>query len=66
MFWTDTNRLAEDIQEKSEKLNTVVHAVQEVGTSVQQFNTSTCCLLYGCIKLLDGSSHFLDSMDNRI
>ena len=35
-----TNRLAEDIQEKSEKLNTVVHAVQEVGTSVQQFNTS--------------------------
>lgn len=35
-----TNRLAEDIQEKSEKLNTVVHAVQGVGTSVQQFNTS--------------------------
>ncbi|BET54058.1 DUF948 domain-containing protein [Bacillus subtilis] len=35
-----TNRLAEDIQEKSKKLNTVVHAVQGVGASVQQFNTS--------------------------
>ena len=30
-----TNRLAEDIQEKSEKLNTVVHAVQEVGTLIE-------------------------------
>ena len=35
-----TNRLADDIQEKSLKLNTVVDAVQEVGTSVRQFNNS--------------------------
>ncbi len=35
-----TNRLADDIQEKSLKLNTVVDAVQEVGTSVRQFYSS--------------------------
>mgnify|MGYP001133968846 FL=1 len=35
-----TNRLADDIQEKSLKLNTVVDAVQEVGTSFRQFNSS--------------------------
>ncbi|MDA7027269.1 DUF948 domain-containing protein [Bacillus sp. CLL-7-23] len=35
-----TNRLAEDIQDKSLKLNTVVDAVQEVGTSIRQFNAS--------------------------
>ncbi|EMR05705.1 hypothetical protein C772_02371 [Bhargavaea cecembensis DSE10] len=35
-----TNLLAEDIQEKSQKLNTVVHAVQGVGESVGNLNTS--------------------------
>ena len=35
-----TNDLAEDIQAKSEKLNTVVDAVKNVGTSVNGFNHS--------------------------
>ncbi|WAA11742.1 DUF948 domain-containing protein [Fervidibacillus halotolerans] len=35
-----TNALAEDIQEKSEKLNTVVNGVQEVGKTIYQFNDS--------------------------
>ncbi|MFS0780527.1 DUF948 domain-containing protein [Bacillus sp. 1P06AnD] len=35
-----TNALAEDIQKKSENLNTVVDAVKGVGTSLQSFNTS--------------------------
>jgi uncharacterized protein YoxC len=35
-----TNNLAEDIQQKSENLNTVVVAVKDVGSSVQQFNRS--------------------------
>src|SRR5690606_34845553 len=35
-----TNKLAEDIQEKSEKLNSVVDAVKGVGESVSGFNSS--------------------------
>ena len=35
-----TNKLAEDIQQKSESLNTVVDAVKDVGTSLQRFNKS--------------------------
>lgn len=35
-----TNRLADDLQQKSESLNTVVQAVTEIGESVQRFNTS--------------------------
>jgi uncharacterized protein YoxC len=35
-----TNALASDIQEKSNKLNTVVDAVKDVGTSIQRFNGS--------------------------
>lgn len=35
-----TNQLAEDIQDKSAKLNTVVDAVQGIGGSINQFNTS--------------------------
>ncbi|MEH7226399.1 DUF948 domain-containing protein [Bacillus sp. JJ1566] len=35
-----TNKLAEDIQQKSESLNTVVNAVKDVGTSLQRFNKS--------------------------
>lgn len=35
-----TNHLAEDIQEKSQKLNTVVDGVQGIGTTIQQFNES--------------------------
>ncbi|MBM4762597.1 DUF948 domain-containing protein [Bacillus sp. B15-48] len=35
-----TNHLAEDIQRKSENLNSVVIAVKDVGNSVQQFNRS--------------------------
>ncbi|WP_269773229.1 DUF948 domain-containing protein [Bacillus safensis] len=35
-----TNKLAEDIQDKSAKLNTVVDAVQGIGGSINQFNTS--------------------------
>ncbi len=35
-----TNALATDIQEKTKKLNTVVDAVQDVGTSIQRFNGS--------------------------
>ncbi|MCC3357988.1 DUF948 domain-containing protein [Bacillus sp. REN16] len=35
-----TNKLAEDIQQKSESLNTVVYAVKDVGTSLQRFNQS--------------------------
>ncbi|MBD1380152.1 DUF948 domain-containing protein [Metabacillus arenae] len=35
-----TNQLAEDIQHKSDRLNTVVAAVQDVGTSLQRFNQS--------------------------
>ncbi|MEQ6378431.1 DUF948 domain-containing protein [Bacillaceae bacterium S4-13-58] len=35
-----TNLLAEDIQEKSQKLNSVVDGVQGVGTTIQQFNQS--------------------------
>ena len=33
-----TNALAEDIQEKSESLNSVVAAVKDVGTTVTRFN----------------------------
>ncbi|MBM7653201.1 DUF948 domain-containing protein [Neobacillus cucumis] len=33
-----TNALAEDIQQKSEKLNSVVEAVKDVGTTVTKFN----------------------------
>ncbi|MFD2681624.1 DUF948 domain-containing protein [Bacillus seohaeanensis] len=35
-----TNLLAEDIQKKSENLNTVVYAVKDVGQSIQTLNTS--------------------------
>ncbi|HWO75452.1 MAG TPA: DUF948 domain-containing protein [Bacillus sp. (in: firmicutes)] len=35
-----TNALAEDIKEKSVKLNSVVDAVKDVGTSIQKFNRS--------------------------
>ncbi|MGV3464115.1 MAG: DUF948 domain-containing protein, partial [Heyndrickxia sp.] len=35
-----TNELAEDIQDKSEKLNTVVYAVQDIGTTIKEFNGS--------------------------
>ncbi|WP_374720937.1 DUF948 domain-containing protein [Peribacillus tepidiphilus] len=35
-----TNALAEDLQKKSEHLNTVVYAVKDVGTSIQKFNSS--------------------------
>lgn len=35
-----TNALAEDLQQKSENLNTVVDAVKEVGTTVRGFNQS--------------------------
>ena len=35
-----TNALAEDLQKKSENLNTVVDAVKDVGSSIQNFNTS--------------------------
>ncbi|MEH6941758.1 DUF948 domain-containing protein [Bacillus sp. JJ722] len=35
-----TNALAEDLQKKSENLNTVVDAVKEVGTTVRGFNSS--------------------------
>ncbi len=35
-----TNELAEDIQNKSEKLNTVVYAVQDIGTTIKEFNGS--------------------------
>ena len=35
-----TNTLAEDLQHKSENLNTVVHAVKDVGSSIQRFNTT--------------------------
>ncbi|MBM7649650.1 uncharacterized protein YoxC [Bacillus ectoiniformans] len=35
-----TNVLAEDIQQKTEQLNTVVYAVKDVGSSVQNLNTS--------------------------
>lgn len=33
-----TNALAEDIQNKSNSLNTVVEAVKDVGTSIRKFN----------------------------
>ncbi|MBO0960348.1 DUF948 domain-containing protein [Neobacillus sp. MM2021_6] len=33
-----TNALADDIQQKSERLNSVVEAVKDVGTTVSQFN----------------------------
>lgn len=33
-----TNALAEDLQDKSERLNTVVDAVKDVGLSVKKFN----------------------------
>ena len=35
-----TNALADDIQEKSESLNSVVHAVKDVGETVSKFNGS--------------------------
>ncbi|WP_251549637.1 DUF948 domain-containing protein [Neobacillus muris] len=35
-----TNALAEDLQQKSERLNTVVEAVKDVGTTVSKFNGS--------------------------
>ncbi|MGM7636358.1 DUF948 domain-containing protein [Bacillus sp. Hm123] len=35
-----TNVLAEDIQKKTEQLNTVFYAVKDVGSSVQQLNQS--------------------------
>ncbi|MBA4537703.1 DUF948 domain-containing protein [Bacillus aquiflavi] len=35
-----TNALAEDIQQKSKDLNTVVYAVKDVGHTVQKFNQS--------------------------
>lgn len=35
-----TNTLADDIQKKSESLNTVVDAVKDVGKAVQRFNQS--------------------------
>ncbi|WP_419881968.1 DUF948 domain-containing protein [Peribacillus sp. B-H-3] len=35
-----TNALAEDLQHKSENLNTVVNAVKGVGNSISSFNTS--------------------------
>lgn len=35
-----TNSLADDIQQKSESLNSVVSAVKDVGNSVQRFNQS--------------------------
>lgn len=35
-----TNTLAEDLQHKSENLNTVVDAVKDVGTSISSFNSS--------------------------
>lgn len=39
-FLKKTNALAEDIQHKSENLNSVVVAVKDVGTSIQRFNRS--------------------------
>jgi len=35
-----TNELAEDIQRKSEKLNSVVYAVQDIGSTIKEFNGS--------------------------
>lgn len=35
-----TNELAEDIQRKSEKLNSVVNAVQDIGSTIKEFNGS--------------------------
>lgn len=35
-----TNELAEDIQHKSDKLNTVVESVKDVGTTIQHLNQS--------------------------
>lgn len=35
-----TNVLADDIKQKSEKLNSVVESVAEVGTTIQNFNSS--------------------------
>ncbi|MBM6616407.1 DUF948 domain-containing protein [Bacillus sp. RD4P76] len=35
-----TNQLADDIQQKSESLNTVVQAVKEIGDSLQRFSGS--------------------------
>ncbi|QQZ10581.1 DUF948 domain-containing protein [Heyndrickxia vini] len=40
MLLHKTNALAEDIQQKSEKLNTVVYAVQDVGTTIKSLNES--------------------------
>lgn len=40
MLLHKTNALAEDIQGKVEKLDTVVHAVQDVGNTIQGLNNS--------------------------
>ena len=40
MLLHKTNALAEDIQHKAEKLNTVVYAVEEVGTTIKSLNAS--------------------------
>jgi uncharacterized protein YoxC len=40
MLLHKTNELALDIQEKSEKLNAVVYAVKDVGTTIQDLNNS--------------------------
>ena len=48
-----TNTLADDIQQKSQSLNSVVTAVKDVGNSVQRFNQS----LHSISSMVDNQIH---------
>ena len=54
-----TNTLAADIAEKSEKLNTVVDAVKNIGVSINNFNNSIN-------KITDSISKEVDKNEEKI
>ncbi|OZI12778.1 DUF948 domain containing protein [Bacillaceae bacterium SAS-127] len=52
-----TNVLAEDIQQKTEQLNTVFYAVKDVGSSVQQLNQSVKNVTTNVASELEKNQH---------
>jgi uncharacterized protein YoxC len=54
-----TNVLMDDIQDKSQQLNTVVTAVKDVGTSIQGFNHSVS-------RLSNNVAHQLDQNQDKV
>lgn len=52
-----TNVLAEDIQQKTEQMNTVFYAVKDVGSSVQQLNQSVKNVTTNVASELEKNQH---------